>query len=520
MSQRISDTTLAMLSDFLAREMGLLFPPERWRDLERGMVSATAQFGFQETQQCIDWLLSAPLTRAQVETLAGFLTIGETYFFREPHIFDILEKEILPGLLQSRRGRDQRLRIWSAGCSTGEEAYSIAILLHRLLPDIEAWNISILATDINPAALQKGIDAGYGKWSFRGTSTSLQACYFTRKEGELFRVVERVRRLVCFEYLNLAADSYPSLHTKTNAMDIVFCRNVLMYFTPEMAKEVVGKLHRSLVDNGWLIVGPVDYSKELFAPFQPVSFAEATCYRKASPVPEELSEAAPVALSSPAAVSSEPGTGSPGESRESRERLPSADFSAVAAPSAPQGGQQSCREAAELYRQGLYAQAAALLSDLDCREEVPAEAMSLLVRSQANRGNLSQALALCDRALGRDKLDAPLHLLRAEVLQEMGLVEEAQLSLKRALYLDPKLVLAHFALGNLTLWQGKGDQALRHFENALALLRTFPPDATVPGSEGMTAGRLSEIIAPIAARLGRHNTKKRSGESRFPFSVP
>ena len=95
----------------------------------------------------------------------------------------------------------------------------------------------------------------------------------------------------------------------------------------------------------------------------------------------------------------------------------------------------------------------------------------------------------------------------------MGVVEDAQISLKRALYLDPKLVLAHFALGNLTLWQGKGDQALRHFENALALLRTFAPDDTVPGSEGMTAGRLSEIIAPITVRLGRRNSKKRVGRA-------
>ena len=385
MSQRISDMTLAILSDFLAKEMGLLFPPERWRDLERGMVLAAAEFGFQETQQCIDWLLSAPLTRRQVETLAGCLTVGETYFFREPHIFDILENEILPGLLQSRRGRDQRLRIWSAGCSTGEEAYSIAILLHRLIPDIGQWKITILATDINPAAVQKGIDASYGKWSFRGTSPSVQARYFTSEEGERFRVVERVRRLVFFEYLNLAADSYPSLHTNTSAMDIVFCRNVLMYFTPDMAKEVVGKLHRSLVDNGWLIVGPVDYSKELFAPFQPVNFAEGTCYRKASPAPRELSEAAPAALPSPVAVSPEPGNRSPGESQE---RLPAADFPAAAPSIAPPGVQHSCRKAADLYRQGLYAEAAAMLSDLDCREEVPAEAMSLLIRSQANQGNL------------------------------------------------------------------------------------------------------------------------------------
>ncbi|HJV37066.1 CheR family methyltransferase, partial [Geomonas sp.] len=247
MERSLPDSTLSNVSAFLAKEMGLLFPKERWDDLERGLFSAARQLGFMDPHVFLHWLMSSPLTRRQVEALAGHLTIGETYFFRDPRSLEATETSILPPLLRARRGKDQRLRIWSAGCSTGEEAYTLAILLHRLLPDVREWNISILATDINAAALQKGMAGVYGKWSFRATPSWFKSLYFTPQPEGSLRVVDNVKRMVHFEYLNLAEDSYPSLPTNTNAMDLIFCRNVLMYFSPEMARTVVAKLNKSLV---------------------------------------------------------------------------------------------------------------------------------------------------------------------------------------------------------------------------------------------------------------------------------
>lgn len=493
MSQRISETTLSMLSSFVADQMGLLFPRERWSDLEKGMASAAPHFGFSNTLECIRWLMSAPLTRPQVETLAGFLTVGESYFFRDPRIFKIAESEILPELTNARRGRDQRLRIWSAGCSSGEEAYSIAILLHRIIPDIKQWNVSILATDINPAALHRGIAAVYGKWSFRGTPSWFKTLYFTQVEEGRFRVAEQIRRMVSFEYLNLAADSYPSLFSKTNAMDLIFCRNVLMYFSRDMVRTVTDKLHRSLVDNGWLIVGPVESWQGSYQSFEAVTFDVTTCYRKRGGEPQP--QQGPVS----GQAGREPGTtklevtaGEPEENSAMKFAHPlrSADQVAPAVHSPYDA-------AVEYYRQGLYPQAVAILSELSAREPIPAEAWHMLVKSHANLGELAKALQLCEEAVNKNKLDPALHHLRADILQEQGLIEEARASLERAIYLDPKLVLAHFALGNLTLWSGKPDKARKHFENAALLLDGFAPGATLPNSEGMTAGRLREIIRQI-----------------------
>ena len=204
MIHRMSEILLSRLSDFLEAQMGLHFPPERWRDLARGIGAAATEFGFADTEACSQWLLASPVTRHRIEVLASHLTVGETYFFRDKKIFDLLEGQILPELIGSRRGTNQRLRIWSAGCATGEEPYSIAILLHKLIPDLECWNLTILATDINPRFLQKASRGIYADWSFRDTPGWVREAYFRKIEGGRFQILPSIQKLVSFLHLNLA----------------------------------------------------------------------------------------------------------------------------------------------------------------------------------------------------------------------------------------------------------------------------------------------------------------------------
>ncbi len=206
-------------------------------------------------------------TRSQIEILASHLTVGETYFFRDKRLFKTLEESILSELIQLRRNSGRYLRIWSAGCSSGEEPYSIAILLSKMIPDIGDWGITILATDINTRFLQKAADGVYGNWSFRDIEPGIKEGFFNQKEDGRFEVLSRIREMVTFSYLNLVEDAYPSLVNNTNALDIIFCRNVLMYFVPELAGKVVRNLHRSLVDGGFLIVSPTESSIPIFSQF-------------------------------------------------------------------------------------------------------------------------------------------------------------------------------------------------------------------------------------------------------------
>jgi chemotaxis protein methyltransferase CheR len=243
MTHSIDDQLLSQLSGFITARFGLHFPKKRWRDLERGITGAAGDFGFDDISSCIRWLITAQLTKSQLDILVCRLTIGETYFFRERKSFDVLEARILPALINSRRGKEQRLRIWSAGCSTGEEAYSIAILLYRLIADLPQWNITILATDVNPASLCKADRGEYSDWSFRGIPQWIKEKFFSRNAEGRFEVADTIRKMVTFASLNLADDPFPSLINNTNAMDIIFCRNVLMYFAPHQVKKVIDNFH-------------------------------------------------------------------------------------------------------------------------------------------------------------------------------------------------------------------------------------------------------------------------------------
>jgi len=168
------------------------------------------------------------------------------------------------------------------------------------------------------------------------------------------------------------------------------------------------------------------------------------------------------------------------------------DPAAEAAPLSP-------REiATSYYEKGQYADTVdILLPVLESRGT--SEEYSLLVRALANRGQLSEALGWCDRWLAAHKLDYSGHYLRAGVLQELGDREQARKSLQRAIYLEPELVLAHFALGNLARADGRHDEATRHLKNALQSLRRHPSEEALPESDGLTAGRLTGIITALLA---------------------
>ena len=485
MIHRMSEILLSRLSDFLEAQMGLHFPPERWRDLARGIGAAATEFGFADTEACIQWLLASPVTRHRIEVLASHLTVGETYFFRDKKIFDLLEGQILPELIASRRGTNQRLRIWSAGCATGEEPYSIAILLHKLIPDLECWNLTILATDINPRFLQKASRGIYADWSFRDTPGWVREAYFRKIEGGRFQILPSIQKLVSFLHLNLAEDAYPSLSNNTNALDVIFCRNVLMYFAAEWQKKVAVNLHRSLLEGGWLMVSPSELSHILFSQFRTVHFPSAILYRKDS----EYAAAPILGLAATTFLSPEvdrPTVFFP--------EFPESLSAAAAAPLREEAPVSPYPEALTRYHQGRYAEVVEKLSCWLSQDQSDTNAMCLLARAYANEGRLAKALEWCEKALAADKLNAGCHYLRAMILQEQAAEEEAAVSLQRTLYLDPKFAMAHFSLGNLALRQGKVKDSGRYFKNALSLLQAHPPGEILPESEGITAERLMEII--------------------------
>lgn len=445
--EAVSEALWPRLSEFIARNTGLHFPPERRVDLQRGLTHAAAEFGFDTPAACVDWLLSAPLSRAEMHTLASHLTIGETYFFRERKTLDVLAEQVLPDLISRRRGRDQRLRLWSAACATGEEPYSLAMLVRQLLPDWRDWRITILATDINQRFLEKAVAGTYGEWSFREAAPGFRERYFTRTPEGRYALLPEIRNSVTFMHLNLVQDNFPSLETDTQAMDLILCRNVLIYFTPAQARSLVEKLRHSLTDHGWLAVSPSECSQALFSSFTTENFPGVILYRKSRP-----EAAGPSPAPAPALPASIP----------QRAAYP-VPLEQPIAPAAPAGNPEA------------------------------------MARELANEGRLHEARHYSERWIAADKVDAAAHYLHAMISQELGDREVARRSMQRAIYLDPHLVLGHFALGNLCRNEGKESEAGRHFSNALRLLSESTPEEILPESEGLTAGRLKEIITALMA---------------------
>jgi chemotaxis protein methyltransferase CheR len=508
MSWHLSEDLLAQVSEAVADRIGLHFPETRWRDLERGLENAAREMECPDAAAFCRWLLSSPLTRTQIERLASALTVGETYFFREPRSFDILRESLLPPLIHTRRDGDRRLRFWSAGCCTGEEPYSLAILLDSLIPDLKDWHVTILATDINPRFLQKASEGVYSAWSFRGTPSWVSERYFRKTADGHFALLPRIKRMVTFSVLNLADDGYPSLATNTSAMDAILCRNVLMYFAPGRLSHVVQGFHRSLIDGGWLMVSPTEISHEHFTPFATAHFPGAVLYRKTNAIPPPPADM-PAWRMDPAPAPAPPAGPVPEPATMSPFFLPvhTPSFPAEDIPSPAASPDALTEEARSLYEGGRYDEAEARLVRALSLRPGDGAAMALLARVCANRGRLGPALDWCERALAADTLNAGLHYLHAMILQESGTLAEAEQALRRALYLDPDFVLAHVALGNLAQRRGKAAAAVRHFENGLALLSACPPEAILSESDGLTAGRLREIIHLTTSRRDRDERK-------------
>jgi chemotaxis protein methyltransferase CheR len=475
--RRLEEQT-SLFSRYVATHLGLDFPEERSIELDRRLGLAAAGFGFPDKESFLSWLLASPATQERIQGLASELTVGETYFFRDRLGFQALEEVILPPMIRSRRAKGKCLKFWSAGCSSGEEPYSLAILLRRLIPDWKDWDITILATDINPDFLAKAREGVYGRWSFRDTPQWVLDSNFRPRPGDRWEVLPEIKSLVHFTYANLAEELPASLPIPIRNLDLILCRNVLLYLTRECALKALSEFYLALADDGYLMVGQVEAAPGLIPNFFHLEFPRAAIFRKTSrdhPVLLQPETSPPSQAMVPQGITGEP-AGPVAEERADR-RPPGILLA----------------EAEESFRRGSYEETLDLLAPLPWLE-TDSRAMSLLARIYANQGKLGEALSWCDRALDLRPLDARLHGLRAMILEETGDWQEAARSLERGLFLDPGFIMAHFNSGSLAQRQGLPGESKRHFRNALNLLHAFRPTDAVPDADGLFAGRLREII--------------------------
>jgi chemotaxis protein methyltransferase CheR len=512
MSCPVVDNELRELSNLISERMGIDFADRKLVELRRGIERAAIAFGHHDANACLRWLLTTPLTQEMIETLASYLTIGETYFFRDEKTLKVIEERVLPETIRGASGTNKILRIWSAGCSTGEEPYSIAIMLHRNIPDLSQWKVTILATDINPVSLRKAEEGIYTEWSFRGMPPVWKKQYFEKEAKGRYRLSPEIKRLVTFSYHNLAQDPFPSLLNNTNAMNVILCRNVLMYFSAKVRRRVVQNLSSTLVEGGWLLSSPAETGLLDHSSLKKVTLFGALVHRKMTERRTDK-KPEPVALINPlntpgskndhlgTILEDKPGAVGPVDIAT---RVPdlSETYAVHNIRNANNTGELRFEDAQRLYEQGRYEEITTLISSLP-QGRHPAETESgrfaaLAARCFANVGKLEEAEKWCRDAIQVDKMNPSYHYLCATIQQELGQTEDAMRSFQKALYLDQSFVPAHFALANLTRSLESSETSRRHFRNVLQLLEKYKDEDPIPETEGLTAARLRAIVLALS----------------------
>ncbi len=424
---------------------------------------------------------------AALDDLIVELVVGETYFFRFPEQFDFI-RETVANHFQDRASQARTLRVWSAGCASGEEPYSLAILFREMgILD----RTHILATDISRFALDRAKQGRYREWSFRGAD-AVRAKQQAASDGDGFVLREEVRRAVHFAYLNLALDVYPSFVTGTRDLDLILCRNVLIYFDRDTVGRVAQRFHDSLTPGGWLVTAASDPPLDDFAPFETVSARGGIYYRR--PVANKV--AARTQANNDERIGGEipyvraaahPNDGTP-DADASRDGLTSVRTEEPIA---------SLDDIRKSLLAGNYEQ---VVTMTESRLDTPA-ACVLYVKAMANN-DATQAERVCRSLVKQHPLSAELHYLHAVLLMERRRNEDALTAARKALYLDRSVAIAHFTLGTLARRMGDADLARRAFRNAREMCRNHSAADVVRFADDETYGSLSRAVDLQLASLG------------------
>ena len=421
--------------------------------------------------------------RSETCALAEHLTVGETYFFRYEEHFRVFAEVVLPNRIQAR-GSDRRLRILSAGCASGEEPYSLAILIRERFPELASWEIEILGFDVNPSVVTKARRGRYSPWSLRETSNDLQSKYF-RGHGREFQLDEGIRAVVRFEERNLVEDD--ASFWRPDTFDAVFCRNVTMYLTMEIARSVVARIARSLAPGGFFFLGHAETLRAVSHEFHLCHTHETFYYQRreahekesAMALRPETAEYSFVPRPIPELV--KPNDSWFSAIRRASERIANltqeknglpantAPSTALPRPS-PRPAAWDRTVAIELLRREKFSEAMDLLRALPAESKADPDAQLLLAVLLTNGGDLPEAEKVCHHVLNFDELNAGAHYLMALCREHAGDQAGAMQHDQTATYLDSTFAMPHLHLGLVAKRAADVETARRELGRALPLL--------------------------------------------------
>jgi chemotaxis protein methyltransferase CheR len=525
MNEVVMDTQLFnSFAQLIQEHTGLKLREQDYQPLQHFFLERLQANGCKNFHHYYDVLNSAnrpDLTRkplvnvspeSEWERLINQITTGESYFWRDHGQMKVLSEHLLPELINAKRAAVRQghsaqlsLRLWSAGCSTGEETYTLAILLQELLPDLPQWQILILGTDLNPLAISRAKQGIYKQWSFRQTPTDFRARYFQTIDNA-WQVKPKIRSMPTFRTGNLLQDPFPTLASNCFDIDLILCRNVFIYFPAEIITNILEKFSQTLSPEGYLVCGHSELQAQDLSQFQVLSFPESMVYQRSKQrqpnsaahqgmLRQSIMPTAPELRSLKNVVSHDP-----------KSRL------VIMLPLPPQSQMARIGRAPEVelattmqvmqaaLQQGNYADVIRSAQSLLDKDSQNLEAHLLLAQAYANQGQHVQAVASCQTALQFNaEAFQPLYLL-AQIAEEQGDLKQAKILLKKIIYLHPEAVTAYLDLGIIYSHEQKKQQADKMLRSAQLLLQPLEPDTQLEYRGQVTVKMLRQYLEQLLQR--------------------
>jgi len=479
------ETQLQPVKLLISRKTGLAFCDQDLDQLRTVISTRIRTNGLGSVGEYIS-LLAGPSRTSEREwrRLVSLLTVGESYFFRDHDQFKLTRERILPELI-ARRKNTRSLNIWSAGCSAGEETYSLAMVLSEVLSDKQDWQISIVGTDINEEAIEKARRGIFGPWSFRGVSTDVKHQYF-RHSTQGWEIADQIRRMVDFRLDNLLETGRAPLW-RHGSVDLIVCRNVFIYFNRQAVAQVIDSFVAAMADEGFLMTG----HGELMGLGQDFKRLRARIYSE-SVVYQKIAVEKPTIRDSSVDVKRELKPARqrsvPAHARKPLPEVRQEDRDVRSQPVGITGDHHATLR--RLFRRGDYRSVIELGERILKENASELATYPLLARTYANLGMYDKATELCARMLQINADSAIAYLLLAQIAEAREDYEEAKRLLKRVIYLDAACAAAYVELGSLYDREGDGKRAKAMRRSAVEVLKSQPPETVIEPYDTITAGEL------------------------------
>jgi chemotaxis protein methyltransferase CheR len=526
----LSPDDFSLFQELLIEASGLQFEESRHQSLHLALWQRLQHRGYDSYREYYNLLKFHPEGRLETRELLDLITIGETYFFRNKAQFNVLMRFVLPEIIKRKIfSGDQCIRVWSAGCSRGDEAYSIAIAIMEVLPSYSEWSISILGTDINRNGLACSEEAIYIQKDIGHLEKEYLDKYFNIR-GSTYVLKEDVKSLVRFEYHNLAKDAF--MNEMTQNIDIIFCRNVIIYFDAHTTQRVIENFYNCLAEDGYLFLGHTETLWQIKNKFERVEYPQTFIYKKALNPPQEDPLKPFMAIpevdiedltvsSTPTPALNRRGSGSAFEARGEKDQ--SGSILSPRPELKPKGETPSSRFESEptdwgvkglTFTREMHTEKRSFQYELKSGhqeipgppeqiEKTPDVASSLpdnliaqdkndfLTRlakatALANESKYKEAAEILGNLIEEDNLSVEAYYLLGVLSYKSGDLKEAEKQFRKVIYVTPDSALAYFNLGNMYLYERKFSAATREFKNAARLLEKRPKDEQVRFCEDFT----------------------------------